>query len=91
ARLITERAGQPLSLLILDEVFASLDAERRQNVMELLNNLRTWFNQILVISHFEEINEAADRCLRVRRNPLTRASEIVEPDLPSMALLEAEP
>lgn len=90
ARLITERAGQPLSLLILDEVFASLDSERRQSVMELLNNLRTWFSQILVISHFEEINEAADRCLRIRRNPLTRASEITEPALPSMELLETE-
>lgn len=89
ARLITERAGQPLSLLILDEVFASLDTERRQNVMELLNNLRTWFDQILVISHFEEINEAADRCLRVQRNPQTRASELVTPELPPVALLES--
>ncbi|GIV05700.1 MAG: hypothetical protein KatS3mg016_1275 [Fimbriimonadales bacterium] len=89
ARLITERAGQPLSLLILDEVFASLDTERRQNLMQLLNNLRNWFDQILVISHFEEINEAADRCLRVQRNPQTRASELVEPELPSVALLES--
>lgn len=87
ARLITERAGQPMSLLILDEVFASLDAERRHSVMELLNNLRTWFDQILVISHFEEINEAADRCLRVWRNPQTRASEIIEDTLPDPALL----
>ena len=87
ARLITERAGQPMSLLILDEVFASLDAERRHSVMELLNNLRSWFDQILVISHFEEINESADRCLRVRRNPQTRASEIVEDTLPDPASL----
>lgn len=90
ARMITERAGHPLSLLILDEVFASLDAERRQSVMELLNNLRTWFDQILVISHFEEINEAADRCLRVQRNPATRASEIIEPDLPTAMQLGAD-
>ncbi|GIV07491.1 MAG: hypothetical protein KatS3mg017_0693 [Fimbriimonadales bacterium] len=90
ARLITERAGLPLSLLILDEVFASLDSERRHNVMALLNNLRTWFSQILVISHFEEINEAADRCLRIQRNPLTRASEIVEPALPSLEMLQSE-
>jgi exonuclease SbcC len=89
ARLITERAGQPMSLLILDEVFASLDAERRHSVMELLNNLRTWFDQILVISHFEEINESADRCLRVRRNPQTRASEILEDALPDPATLTA--
>jgi hypothetical protein len=55
--------------------------------MTLLNNLRTWFSQILVISHFEEINEAADRCLRVRRNPQTRASEILEDALPDPATL----
>ena len=60
-----------MSLLILDEVFASLDGERRHSVIELLIILRTWFDQILVISHFEEINESADRCLRVRRNPQT--------------------
>jgi exonuclease SbcC len=78
ARLITERAGQPLSLLILDEVFGSLDSDRRQNVLTLLNNLRDWFEQILIISHIEEINEAADRTLYVVRDERTRTSQIVE-------------
>ncbi len=77
ARLITERAGQPLSLLILDEVFGSLDTDRRQNVLMLLNNLRDWFEQILIISHIEEINEAADRTLYVVRDERTRASTIL--------------
>ncbi|MCS7066833.1 MAG: SMC family ATPase, partial [Fimbriimonadales bacterium] len=74
ARLITERAGQPLSLLILDEVFGSLDIDRRQNVLTLLNNLRDWFEQILIISHIEDINEAADRTLYVVRDERTRTS-----------------
>ena len=78
ARLITERAGQPLSLLILDEVFGSLDTDRRQNVLTLLNNLRDWFEQILIISHIEEINEAADRTLYVVRDERTRTSQILE-------------
>jgi exonuclease SbcC len=78
ARLITERAGLPLSLLILDEVFGSLDAERRQNVLEVLRELRTWFQQILVISHIEDINEAADRCLWIRRDEQTRSSVVRE-------------
>lgn len=78
ARLITEKAGQPLSLLILDEVFGSLDTERRANVLNLLNSLRDWFEQILVISHIEEINESADRCLYVVRDDNTRTSRIYE-------------
>lgn len=78
ARLITEKAGQPLSLLILDEVFGSLDTERRANVLNLLNSLRDWFEQILVISHIEEINESADRCLYVVRDEHTRTSRIYE-------------
>jgi exonuclease SbcC len=77
ARLITERAGQPLSLLILDEVFGSLDTDRRQNVLMLLNNLRDWFEQILIISHIEDINEAADRTLYVVRDERTRASRVL--------------
>ncbi len=77
ARLITERAGQPLSLLILDEVFGSLDTDRRQNVLMLLNNLRDWFEQILIISHIEDINEAADRTLYVVRDERTRVSQVI--------------
>jgi len=86
ARLITERAGQPLSLLILDEVFGSLDTDRRQNVLMLLNNLRDWFEQILIISHIEEINEAADRTLYVVRDERTRTSQILERRAESLLL-----
>lgn len=88
ARLITERAGQSLSLLILDEVFGSLDTDRRRNVLDVLNNLRDWFEQILVISHIEEINESADRCLYVVRDERTRRSQVLE-RLPSEELLSA--
>ena len=36
SQMIAERAGQSFSLLILDEVFGSLDESRRHNVVELL-------------------------------------------------------
>ncbi len=90
ARLITERAGQPLSLLILDEVFGSLDTDRRRSVMNLLNSLRDWFEQILVISHIEEINDSADRCLYVVRDERTRTSTVMERTPPSTGELLAE-
>lgn len=78
ARLIQERSGQPLSLLILDEVFGSLDPERRRSVLEQLEALRGSFEQILAISHIEQINEAADRCLLVQYDPLKKESHIAE-------------
>jgi exonuclease SbcC len=76
AELIQRRNGMPLTLLILDEVFGGLDEDRRMNVMERLTALKGKFEQILVISHIEEINQIADRCLFVRRNPETRASTV---------------
>src|SRR2546426_7826719 len=33
SQMIAERAGQPLSLLVLDEIFGSLDESRRQHVL----------------------------------------------------------
>src|SRR5690606_13627888 len=48
SRMIAERAGHPLSLLVLDEVFGSLDAARRDNVVRLLRRLRDRFEQVLV-------------------------------------------
>lgn len=87
AQLIQERSGQPMSLLLLDEVFGSLDAERRSNVITQLNAMRDLFDQIIVISHIDSINDAADRCLSVRYDPIARestVSEAVADDLSSM-------
>jgi DNA repair protein SbcC/Rad50 len=53
SQMIAERAGQPLSLLILDEVFGSLDESRRHNVIDLLRHLHDRFEQIIVITHVE--------------------------------------
>lgn len=83
SELIQERQGRPMSLLILDEVFASLDADRRQSVLDRLIALKDRFSQILVISHIEEINQVADQCLYLRRDVATRATIVSDapPDL----------
>jgi len=56
SQMIAERAGQPLSLLILDEVFGSLDESRRANVLDMLHHLRDQFEQIIAISHVEAVS-----------------------------------
>lgn len=78
AQVIQERSGQPMGLLMLDEVFGSLDADRRNSVMEQIDALRGTFEQILVISHIDSINDSADRCVEVRYDPQTRQSAIQE-------------
>jgi exonuclease SbcC len=81
SELIQERQGRPMSLLILDEVFGSLDQERRQNLLDRLVAIRDRFQQILVISHIEDINQVADRCIYVRHDPEGHCS--VVSDAPS--------
>lgn len=96
AEMIRERTGQPLGLLVLDEVFGSLDTDRRENTLQLLRRLRDRFDQIIIISHIEEIQAGADRCLRVDYDPSLHRSTVreynmfVEADLLEEMMPEAE-
>jgi len=65
SQMIAERAGQPLSLLVLDEVFGSLDEERRAAVLDLLRNLADRFPQVILITHIESVRDAFDRVIRL--------------------------
>jgi DNA repair protein SbcC/Rad50 len=65
SQMIAERAGQPLSLLILDEIFGSLDEERRVAVVDLLRSLADRFPQVILITHIDSVREGFDRVVRV--------------------------
>ena len=81
--MIQDASGQPMSLLILDEAFGSLDTDRRDNLMERLEVLSGIFRQIIVISHVETIKEAADQCLFVKYDPRARCSVVEDPPCPA--------
>jgi exonuclease SbcC len=66
SQMIADRAGQPFSLLILDEVFGSLDDARRHNVIELLRRLHDRFEQVVVITHIDGVREGLDQVIVVR-------------------------
>ena len=65
SQMIADRAGQPLSLLVLDEVFGSLDEERRTAVVDLLRSLADRFPQVILITHIDSVREGFDRVVRV--------------------------
>jgi exonuclease SbcC len=66
SQMIAERAGQPFSLLILDEIFGSLDEARRANVLDLLRRLQGRFEQVILITHIEQVREGVDRVISLR-------------------------
>jgi exonuclease SbcC len=65
SQMIAELAGQPLSLLILDEIFGSLDEDRRSAVIDLLRSLADRFSQVILVTHIESVNDGVDRVVRV--------------------------
>jgi exonuclease SbcC len=78
SQMVAERAGQPLSLLVLDEIFGSLDEHRRQNVVQLLRGLGDRFPQVVLITHIESVRDGVDRVLRVELDQSTGAALVSE-------------
>jgi exonuclease SbcC len=76
SQMIAERAGQAFSLLVLDEVFGSLDETRRHNVVELLRRLHDRFEQVILITHIDSVREGLDRVLTVRYDPESQTSRV---------------
>jgi exonuclease SbcC len=76
SQMIAERAGQSFSLLVLDEVFGSLDEARRHNVVELLRRLHDRFEQVVLITHIESVREGLDRVISVRYDEESGTSRV---------------
>ncbi|MSR06597.1 MAG: SMC family ATPase [Gemmatimonadetes bacterium] len=77
SQLVAERAGQPISLLVLDEIFGSLDEPRRQRVVASLDGLRDRFSQVVLITHIE-LSGRVDRVLRVALDQAKGAAVVSE-------------
>ena len=75
--MIAERAGQPLSLLVLDEVFGSLDEFRRANVVALLRRLHERFEQVIVITHIDMERPDFEHLFEVQYDREAGASRVV--------------
>ena len=76
SQMIADRAGQAFSLLVLDEVFGSLDDVRRQNVLALLRGLHDRFEQVIVITHIEGVRDGLDRVISVGFDERTGAAVV---------------
>ena len=86
SQMIAERSGQSFSLLVLDEIFGSLDDARRQSVVALLRGLHDRFEQVVLITHIEAVRDGLDQVIEVgyeessgaatvRRSPASAAGD----------------
>lgn len=80
SQMIAERAGQAFSLLVLDEVFGSLDEVRRHNVVELLRRLQDRFEQVVLITHIESVREGLDRVITVEYDEESGSARVRQPE-----------
>ena len=68
SEVITESAGGVFNFIILDEIFGSQDAFRRQNIMKALNSLSSKFRQIFLITHIDDVKNDMENIIFVNEN-----------------------
>ncbi len=76
SQIIAQRSGKALSLLILDEIFGSLDENRRANVVQLLRNLTDHFEQVILITHIDDIKDDIDNIINIEFDPERGSSKV---------------
>lgn len=62
---MTSNKWNPINFLVLDEVLASQDKGRQQNILLHLKKLERKFSQIILISHVEEMKDLATHLIEV--------------------------
>ena len=65
SQVIAQRSGNlEFNFIVLDEIFGSQDNERRTNVLNTLGELSHQFQQVILITHIEEIKDSMQYVIR---------------------------
>jgi exonuclease SbcC len=81
SQMIADRSGQTFALLVLDEIFGSLDVDRRLRVVGLLRRLLSRFEQIIVLTHIEDTRDDMDHKIQISLDDRTGHSVVRQDDL----------
>jgi DNA repair exonuclease SbcCD ATPase subunit len=68
------QSGGTVGLLVLDEVFGPLDADRKERMLLALERLKARFRQVLVVTHDVEVKEQLPNAIEVVKLPGRRAT-----------------
>ncbi len=71
SQLLAARGGHTIGFMVLDEVFGSLDGERRTLVLDALATMRDLIPQLFIISHVDDVRNSPvmDEVWTVATNP----------------------
>lgn len=67
SEILAQRTGARLQTLVIDEGFGSQDVQGRQRLIEAINQVKSDFAKILIITHLEELKEAFPNRLEVEK------------------------
>ncbi len=68
------QSGGQIGLLVLDEVFGPLDADRQDRMLRALERLRGRFRQVLVVTHEDDVKDQLPGAIEVVKLPGRRAT-----------------
>lgn len=77
SQLLASRSGRRLRTLVIDEGFGTQDDEGIRRLIEAIEDISIRFDKVLVISHVDELKNAFEKQVIVRRNAETSNFEIV--------------
>ena len=69
SEILARRTGARLQTLVIDEGFGSQDTQGRQRLIEAINQVKTDFAKILIITHLDELKEAFPNRIEVEKTP----------------------
>jgi exonuclease SbcC len=76
SQVVANRGAGRVNLLVLDEVFGSQDAQRKDGVLRALQQLSGDFHQVFVITHDDFVKDRMDSVLEVVRGDDGRSSVV---------------
>jgi len=64
---LSRMSGADVGMMVLDEVLGSLDAERKDLLVQALGRLGARFHQLFVITHSDQVKDAFPAAIEVRK------------------------
>ena len=66
-----------VGMMVLDEVLASLDAERKDLLVQAMGRLSSRFHQLFVITHAEQVKDQFPVSIEVRKTGRRRSEAVL--------------
>lgn len=68
------------SIIMIDEGFGTLGQELRENIMIMLDYLKTKYQNVIIVTHLDEVKDGADHVIEVLRDRDILADSLKEKD-----------